>query len=213
MDLGQGCCLLMSGVDRELEEGTRSHGVPTPPPPLIQQTELNGREGDSTSMTRLDQPLVDRCRTITVTPALTHGRQLERCGRIQLGLLEGLLPGGLSVPVIAAAGQQLPKGDGSLQGEARMVGIDRLLVGGPGLIDITIALMQAAKQQGCPWRPVLILSIDRLLVGSLGPGKVPLLGIVGGQAQGCLGGDLPAGGGGRLLEEHDLFGVLLAGKQ
>jgi hypothetical protein len=45
MDLGQGCCLLMPGVDRELEEGARSHGVPPPPPPLIQQTELNGGEG------------------------------------------------------------------------------------------------------------------------------------------------------------------------
>jgi hypothetical protein len=38
MDLGQGCCLLMSGVDRELEEGARSRSVPTPPPPLIQQS-------------------------------------------------------------------------------------------------------------------------------------------------------------------------------
>ena len=128
-------------------------------------------------------------------------------------LLEGLLPGGLGVPVIAAAGQQLPKSDGGLKGEARMVGVDRLLVGGPGLIDIAVALMEAAKQQGCPWRPVRILSIDRLLVGSLGPSKVSLLGMVGGQAQGRLSGDLPAAGGGRLLEEPDLLGVLLTGKQ
>jgi hypothetical protein len=133
--------------------------------------------------------------------------------RIQLGLLEGLLPGGLSVPVIAAASQQLPKGDGGPEGKARMVGIDRLLVGSPGLIDIVIPLMKAAKQQGCPWRPVRILSVDRSPVGGLGLGKVPLLGIVGGQAQGRLGGDLPAGGGGRLLEEPDLVGVLLTGKQ
>jgi hypothetical protein len=213
MDLGQGCCLFMSGVDRELEEGPRSRSVPPPPPPLIQQTELNGRERGSTPMARLDQPLVDRCRTITVAPALTYGRQLKRRGRIQLGLLEGLLPGGLSVPVIAAASQQLPKGDGGPEGKARMVGIDRLLVGSPGLIDIVIPLMKAAKQQGCPWRPVRILSVDRSPVGGLGLGKVPLLGIVGGQAQGRLGGDLPAGGGGRLLEEPDLVGVLLTGKQ
>jgi hypothetical protein len=55
MDLGQGCCLLMPGVDRELEEGARSHGVPPPPPPLIQQTELNGGEGGSTSMARAEE--------------------------------------------------------------------------------------------------------------------------------------------------------------
>jgi hypothetical protein len=114
----------MSRVDRELEEGARSRRVPTPPPPLTQQTELNGRERGSTPMTRLDHPLVDGCRTITVAPALTHGRQLERCSRIKLRLLEGLLPGGLRVPVIAAAGQQLPKGDGGLEGTARMVGVD-----------------------------------------------------------------------------------------
>ncbi len=131
MDLGQGCCLLMSGVDRELEKGTRSGGVPTPPLPLIQQTELDGRERGSTPMTRLDHPLVDRCRTITVAPALTHRRQLERRRRIKLWLLQGLLPGGLGVPVIAAAGQQLPKGGGGLEGKARMVGVDRLLVANP----------------------------------------------------------------------------------
>jgi hypothetical protein len=45
MDLGQGCCLLIPGVDRELEEGARSHGVPPPLAPLIHQTELNGGEG------------------------------------------------------------------------------------------------------------------------------------------------------------------------
>jgi hypothetical protein len=73
--------------------------------------------------------------------------------------------------------------------------------------------MQAAKQQGCPWSPVRILSFDRSLVGGLGPGKVPLLGIVGGQAQCRLGGDLPAGGGGRPLEEPDLLGVFPAGEQ
>jgi hypothetical protein len=117
MDLGQGCCVLMSGVDRELEESARSGGVPPPPPPLIQQTELNGRERDGTLMTRLDHSLVDRCRTITVTPALTHGRQLERRSRIQLWLLKGLVPRGLCVPVIAAAGQQLPKGGGGLEGK------------------------------------------------------------------------------------------------
>src|SRR6266508_3158782 len=94
-----------------------------------------------------------------------------------------------------------------------MVGVDRLLVGRPGLIDIALTLMEAAKQQGCPWRPVRILSVDRSPVGGLGPGKVPLLGIVGGQAQGRLGGDLPAARGGRLLEEPDLLGVLLTGKQ
>jgi hypothetical protein len=55
MDLGQGCCLLMPGVDRELEEGARSHSVPPPPPPLIQQTELNGGEGGSTSMARAEE--------------------------------------------------------------------------------------------------------------------------------------------------------------
>jgi hypothetical protein len=55
MDLGQGCWLLMPGVDRELEEGARSHGVPPPPPPLIQQTELNGGEGGSTSMARAEE--------------------------------------------------------------------------------------------------------------------------------------------------------------
>jgi len=82
MDLGQGCCLFMSGVDRELEEGPRSRSVPTPPPPLIQQTELNGRQRGSTPMTRLDHPLVDRHRTITVAPTLTHGRQLKRRSRI-----------------------------------------------------------------------------------------------------------------------------------
>src|SRR5829696_5082850 len=48
MDLGQGCCLLMSGVDCQLEQDAGSGGVPTPPPPLIQQTELNGREGGGT---------------------------------------------------------------------------------------------------------------------------------------------------------------------
>ena len=80
-------------------------------------------------------------------------------------------------------------------------------------IDIAVTLMEAAKQQRRPWRPVRILSIDRLLVGGLGLGKVPLLGIVGGQAQGRLGGDLPAARGGRLLEEPDLVGVLLTGKQ
>jgi hypothetical protein len=94
-----------------------------------------------------------------------------------------------------------------------MVGVDRLLVGSPGLIDIAVALMEAAKQQRCPWRPVRILSIDCPLVGSLGPGKVPLLGIVGGQAQCPLGGDLPTARGGRLLKEPDLLGVLLTGKQ
>jgi hypothetical protein len=213
MDLGQGCCLLMSGVDRQLEEGTRSGGVPPPPPPLIQQTELNGREGSSTSMARLEHPLVDRSCTITVAPALTHRRQPKRRRRLQLGLLQGLLPGGLGVAVIAAAGQQLPKGGGGLEGEGRMVGIDCLLVGSPGLIDITIAFMEATNQHGCPWRPVRILSIDRLPVGGLSPSKVPLLGIVGGQAQGRLGGDLPAAGGGRLLKEPDLLGVLLTGKQ
>ena len=135
----------MSGVDRELEEGARSGGVPTPPPPLIQQTELNGCERGSTPMARLDHSLVDRRRTITVAPALTHGRQLKRRSRIQLWLLEGLLPGGLGVPVIAAAGQQLPKGGGGLEREARMVGVDRLLVGRPGLIDIAVALMEATK--------------------------------------------------------------------
>ena len=117
------------------------------------------------------------------------------------------------MPVIAPAGQQLPKRGGGLKRIARMVGIDRLLVGSPGLIDIAVTLMEAAKQQGRPWRPVRILSIDRLLVGGLSRGKVPLLGIVGGQAQGRLGGDLPAAGGGRLLEEPDLLGVLLTGKQ
>jgi hypothetical protein len=91
-----------------------------------------------------------------------------------LGLLQGLLPGSLGVAVIAPASQQLPKGGGGLEGETRMVGIDRLLVGGPGLIDITVAFMQA-KQQGCPWRPIRILSVDRLPVGSLGPNQVPLL--------------------------------------
>jgi hypothetical protein len=55
MDLGQGCWLLMPGVDRELEEGARSHGVPPPPPPLIQQTELNGGEGGSTLMARAEE--------------------------------------------------------------------------------------------------------------------------------------------------------------
>jgi hypothetical protein len=96
-------------------------------------------------MTRLDHPLVDRCRTITVAPALTHGRQLERCSRIQLWLLEDLLPSGLCVPVIAPAGQQLPKPGGGLEGKARMVGVDRLLVGSPGLIDIAVTLMEATK--------------------------------------------------------------------
>src|SRR5215218_3609794 len=213
MELGQGCCLRMSGVDRELEQGARSGGVPPPPPPLIQQTELNGRQRGGTPMARLDYPLVDRCRTITVAPALTHRRQRKRRRRIKLWLLEALLPGGLGVAVIAAAGQQLPKGGGGLEGEARMVGVDRLLVYSPGLIDIAVALMEAAKQQRCPWRPGRILRIDRLPVGSLGPGKVPLLGIVGGQAQGPLGGDLPAARDGRLLEEPDLLGVLLTGKQ
>jgi hypothetical protein len=213
MDLSQGCCLLMSGVDRELEEGTRSRSVPTPPPPLIQQTKLNGRQGGSTPMTRLDHPLVDHCCTITIAPALTHRRQRKRRRRIQLWLLEGLLPGGLGVAVIAPAGQQLPQGGGGLKGEARMVGVDRLLVGSPGLIDIAVAFMEAAKQQGRPWRPVRILRIDRLLVGSLVPSKVALLGIVGGQAQGRLGGDLPAARGGRLLKAPDLLGVLLTGKQ
>ena len=107
----------MSGVDRELEQGARSGGVPPPPPPLIQQTKLNGRERGSTPMARLDQPLVDRYRTITVAPALTHRRQPKRRRRLQLGLLEGLLPGGPGVPVIAAAGQQLPKGGGGLEGK------------------------------------------------------------------------------------------------
>jgi hypothetical protein len=88
MDLGQGCCLFMSGVDRELEEGPRSRGVPPPPPPLIQQTKLNGRERGGTPMARLEQPLVDRCGTITVAPALTHRRQRKRRSRIQLWLLE-----------------------------------------------------------------------------------------------------------------------------
>jgi hypothetical protein len=117
MELGQGCCLRMSGVDRELEEGTRSGGVPPPPPPLIQQTKLNGPEWRGTPMTRLDHPLVDRCRTITVAPALTHRRQRKRRPRLQLWLLEGLLPGGPGVAVIAAAGQQLPKGSGGLEGK------------------------------------------------------------------------------------------------
>ena len=94
-----------------------------------------------------------------------------------------------------------------------MVGVDRLLVGGPGLIDLAVALMKAAKQQGCPWRPVRIRSIDRLLVGGPGPSKVRLLGVVGGQAQGRLGGDLPTARGGRLRKEPDLVGVLLAGQQ
>jgi hypothetical protein len=66
-------------------------------------------------MTRLDHPLVDRCRTITVAPALTHGRQLKRRSRIQLRLLKGLLPRRLCVPVIAPAGQQLPKPGGGLK--------------------------------------------------------------------------------------------------
>src|SRR5512133_3963138 len=180
MDLGQGCGLFMSGVDRELEEGTRSRSVPPPPPPLIQQTELNGRTRGGTPMTRLDHSLVDRCRTIPVAPALTHRRQRKRRRRLHLWLLEGLLPRRLGVPVIAPAGQQLPKHGGGLEGKARMVGIDRLLVDSPGLIDITVALMEATKQQGRPWRPVRILSIDRSLVGGLGPGKVPWFGIVGG---------------------------------
>jgi hypothetical protein len=157
-------------------------------------------------MARLDHPLVDRCRTITVAPALTHRRQRKRRRRLQLWLLEGLLPGRLGVPVIAAAGQQFPKGGGGPEGEARMVGVDRLLVASPGLIDITIALMEAAKQHGCPWRPVRILRLDRLPVGGLGPSKVALLGVVGGQAQGRLGGDLPAGGGGRLLKNRTWLG-------
>ena len=105
----------MSRVDRELEQGTRSGGVPTPPPPLIQQTQLNGRQRDSTPMARLDHPLVDRCRTITVTPALTHRRQRKRRRRIQFWLLEGLLPRGLCVPVIAPASQQLPQRGGGLK--------------------------------------------------------------------------------------------------
>jgi hypothetical protein len=111
----------MSGVDRELEESARSRSVPTPPPPLIQQTELNGRQRGGTLMTRLDHPLVDRCRTITLAPALTDRRQLERCNRIQFWLLEGLLPRGLSVPVIAPASQQLPQRGGGLT-EARPFG-------------------------------------------------------------------------------------------
>src|SRR4029453_10016336 len=94
-----------------------------------------------------------------------------------------------------------------------MVGIDRLLVGGPGLIDLAAAFMEATKQQGCPWRPVRILSIDRLLVGGLGPNEVALLGIVGGQAQCPVGGDLPAARGGRLLKEPDLVGGPLTGQQ
>src|SRR4029450_11392294 len=111
-------------------------GVPPSPPPLIQQTQLNGRQRGGTLMARLDQPLIDRCRTISVAPALTHRRQPHRRRRLQLWLLEGLLPGGLSVAVIAPPGQQLAKGSSGLEGEARMVGIDRLLVGGPGLIRI-----------------------------------------------------------------------------
>jgi hypothetical protein len=94
-----------------------------------------------------------------------------------------------------------------------MMGIDRLLVGSPGLIDLAVALIKAAKQHGRPWRPVRILRLDRLPVGGLGPSKVALLGIIGGQAQGRLGGHLPAARGGRLLEEPDLLGVVLAGKQ
>src|SRR4029453_15931635 len=203
----------MAGVDRKREERARSGGVPPPPPPLIQQTEPNGRQRDSSPMARPEHPLVDRCRTITVAPALPHRPKPNRRPRLQLGLPQGLLPGRLGVAVIAAASQQLPQLGGSPEGKARMVGINRLLVSSPGLIDIAAAFMQAAKQQGCPWRPVRILSIDRLLVGGLSPGKVPLLGIVGGQAQGRLSGGLPAARGGRLLEEPDLLGVVLAGNQ
>ena len=70
-------------------------------------------------MARLEHPLVDRCRTITVAPALTHHRQPKRRRRLQLGLLQGLLPSGLGVAVIAPAGQQLPKGGGGLDRKAR----------------------------------------------------------------------------------------------
>jgi hypothetical protein len=45
----------MAGVDREVEEGARSGGVPPPPPALIQQTELNGGEGGSISMARAEE--------------------------------------------------------------------------------------------------------------------------------------------------------------
>jgi hypothetical protein len=115
MELGQGCRLLLSGVDHELEQGARSGGISPPPPLLIHQTEPNGRERGGTPMARLDHPLVDRCRTITVTPALTHRRQPKRRRRLQLWLLQGLLPGGLGVAVIAAAGQRLPRAAAALR--------------------------------------------------------------------------------------------------